>query len=826
MPTMKSNIFARVLLLCLFVSQAVKSEDEFFVKDIKINGLKRISQGAVFNYLPINVGERFSLENAGPAIKALFKTGFFKDVALERDGSTLVINVIERPSIAKILIEGNKDLSKEDLTKALDKIGLSEGKVFDRQVLDKVQLELNRQYLSHGKYGLKIKTEVADLTRNRVGINIKISEGRVTKIKQINIVGNTVFDDKLLLRNFELSTSNLLSFYTKNDQYSKQKLSADLETLRSYYLDRGYINFSIDSTQVAITPDKKDIYVTINVKEGAVFNVEKVKLTGNLVVKPDEMIKLVGIGPEEVFSRKAATETQKALQDRLGDEGYAFANVNMIPEINDVKKTVDMTFFVDPGKRVYVRKINMKGNTKTRDEVLRREMRQMESSWASGSKIERSKTRLERLGYFESVNVETPPVPGTADQIDVNYTVTEKASGNLSAGVGFSQTQGIVLNANVSQDNVFGSGKRVNVAFNNSNYATNYQFGFFNPYFTPDGISLGYNLGYSKRNAGQVNIANYSTDVFNGGVDLGIPLNEFDQLRFGFDVKHTTLKLPNSSSYDCFGSIQCGNRVSSEALGYIEPTSDDYIDHVTLSNTSREISDFVGEEGNKFLTFSPSIGWTHDTLNRAIFPTKGGQQRFSALATIPGSDLQFYKVSYKHQLYLPLARDLTLRLQAEIAHGDGYGNTSGLPFFENYFGGGTGSVRGFRNNTLGPRGHITTDTLRQENPNSPLLNSYTFNSSQTGRPLGGSNKLIASAELFFPVPFFAETKSVRLGTFLDAGRIQNGFGLNNMKYSAGVTGEWLSPFGALSVSFAYPINADKDRGDQTQPFQFNFGQNF
>uniref|UniRef100_UPI000B359BCC outer membrane protein assembly factor BamA n=1 Tax=Crenothrix polyspora TaxID=360316 RepID=UPI000B359BCC len=393
---MKSTTFARLLLLCLFVSQAVKSEDEFVVRDIKVNGLQRISQGTVFNYLPVNVGERFSLDNVGSAIKALFKTGFFKDVSLERDGSTLIVNVVERPSIAKIIIEGNKDLSKEDLTKALDKIGLSEGKVFDRQVLDKVQLELNRQYLSHGKYGLKIKTEVAKLTRNRVGIRIKISEGRVTKIKQINIVGNTVYDDKILLRNFELSTSNLLSFYTKNDQYSKQKLSADLETLRSYYLDRGYINFSIESTQVAITPDKKDIYVTINVKEGDVFKVEKVKLAGNLVVKPDELIKLVGIGPEEIFSRKNATETQKALQDRLGDEGYAFANVNMVPEINEAKKTVDMTFFVDPGKRVYVRHINMKGNTKTRDEVLRREMRQMESSWASGSKIERSKTRLER----------------------------------------------------------------------------------------------------------------------------------------------------------------------------------------------------------------------------------------------------------------------------------------------------------------------------------------------------------------------------------------------------------------------------------------------
>jgi outer membrane protein insertion porin family len=743
---MKLHIFARFLLLCLLViSQSVKSEEEFIVSDIQVKGLQRISEGTVFNYLPVNVGERFSLANVGPAIKALF-------------------NVVERPSIAKIIFEGNKDLSKDDLTKALDKIGLSEGKIFDRSVLDKVELELKRQYLSHGKYSLKIKTEVANLTRNRVGIRINISEGRVTKIKEINIVGNKTFDDKTLLKRLELNTTNLLSFYTKDDQYSKQKLSADLETLRSYYLDRGYINFNIESTQVAITPDKKDIYVTINVKEGAIYTLDKVKLTGNLVVKPDELIKLMTVGPGETFSRKNATETSKAIQDRLGDEGYAFANVNMVPEIHEANKTVDMAFFVDPGKRAYVHRINYSGNTKTRDEVLRREMRQMESSWASSSKIERSKTRLERLGYFESVNVETPPVPGTADQFDVNYAVVEKSSGNLSAGIGFSQVQGIVINANLSQDNVFGSGKRVNLAFNNSNYLTSYQFGFFNPYFTTDGVSLGYNLGYTDRNAGQINIANYSTTVANAGMDFGIPLNEFDQLRFGVDLKHTKLK--------------------------------------QASNSSTQIQDFVNGNGNSYLTLAPSIGWTHDTLNRAIFPSSGGQQRLSALATIPGiSDLDYYKVSYKHQEYFPLSSDFTFRLQADIAYGDGYGKTGDLPFFENYYGGGTGSVRGFKNNTLGP-----LDSNR--------------------RPFGGATKIVGNAELFFPVPFLPETKSVRLGTFFDAGRIQNGFGLNKLKYAAGVSGEWLSPFGALSVSAAMPLNAETKDGDQKQIFQFNFGQNF
>ena len=778
---MKSNTFSCLLLLGLLVSHVVKGDDEFVVRDIQVKGLQRISLGTVYNYLPVTVGEKFSLDNVSPAIKALFKTGFFKDVSLEREGSTLIVTVVERPSIAKIIFEGNKDLSKEDLTKALDKIGLSEGKIFDRQVLDKVEQELTRQYLSHGKYGLKIKTDVSNLTRNRVGIHIKISEGRVTKIKQINIVGNNAFDDKTLLGKFELSTSNLLSFYTKNDQYSKQKLSADLETLRSYYLDRGYINFSIESTQVAITPDKKDIYVTVNVKEGDVYRLSKVKLAGNLVVPPDELIKLVSVGPTEIFSRKSATETSKAIQDRLGDEGYAFANVNMVPEINEAQKTVDMAFFVDPGKRVYVHRVNFRGNAKTRDEVLRREMRQMEASWASSSKIERSKTRLERLGYFESVNVETPPVVGTADQIDANFTVVEKASGNLSAGVGYSQVQGIVLNANIAQDNVFGSGKRVNVAFNNSTYLTSYQFGFFNPYFTTDGISQGYNLGYTKRNAGAINIANYNTNIANAGINFGIPLNEFDQIRFDTDVKHTDLSTTQFSSY--------------------------------------QINQFIQDQGSKFWTFSQAVSWSHDTLNRAIFPNKGGQQRLSALVMIPGSDLEYYKVGYRHQHYFPLAKDFTFKLNGEIAYGGSYGsNTNGLPFFDNYFMGGTGSVRGYKNNTLGPR-------------------------DSRGYPLGGSSKIVANAELFFPVPFMSETKSVRLGTFFDAGALNDSFSINGMRYSAGISGEWLSPFGALSISAAYPINKGtftydifnpptvpihfvRTGNDQTQFFQFNFGQNF
>ncbi len=740
---------------------AAESEPGFIVQDIRVRGLQRISAGTVYNYLPVNIGERFSRSDIGPAIRALFKTGFFKDVMLEREGNVLIVNVVERPSIAKILLEGNKDMSSDDLLDALKKIGLAEGKVFNRQVLDKVEQELRRQYFSRGKYGVKIDTDVTPLTRNRVGIRIVISEGRVAKIKQINIVGNHAFEEDDLLDEFELSTSNWLSFYTKDDQYSKQKLSADLERLRSYYLDRGYINFAIDSTQVAITPDKKEIYLTVNVREGEVFVLEKVKLAGNLVVDPEELIELVQIGPGEIFSRKRATQTSKLISDRLGEEGYVFANVNMVPDIDNDAKTVDMTFFVDPGKRVYIRRMNVTGNTKTRDVVVRREFRQMESSWASTKKIERSKARLERLGYFEEVNVETPPVVGTPDQIDVNYSVTEKASGNLMAGVGFSQTQGIIFNASVSQDNIFGSGKRVSFNFNNSDVSTIYSFGFVNPYFTLDGVSLGYNLLYRETDASQANLSRYTTDVASAGINFGFPLDELQRLRMNFDIKHTKIKAGDGAP--------------------------------------QELIEGIEEIGSKFLTFPFALGWTRDTLNRAVFPSKGGQQRLSALIAIPGGDLTYYKVTAKDQHFFPLAKNLILRLKGEVAYGDGYGDTNNLPFFENFYAGGVNSVRGFQDNTLGPR-------------------------DSNGDPFGGKFKFTTSAEIFFPVPFLEDLKSVRIGAFVDAGMVSNGFDFDFFRYSVGISGQWLSPFGALTVSAAQPINDEP--GDDVQRFQFSFGSGF
>ncbi|MFO1417543.1 MAG: outer membrane protein assembly factor BamA [Methylotetracoccus sp.] len=744
--------------------------DTFRIESIRIQGLQRVSEGTVLNYLPVRVGDVFDQKESTESIKALFKTGFFKDVRLEHDGGTLVVLVEERPSIASISIDGNKDLSTEELTKALKGIGLSEGKVFDRQILDKVEQELRRQYYSRGKYGLQIASEVTDLERNRVAIAIKITEGKVAQIKQINVVGNAVFSDEDLIDEFELSTTNWLSWYTKDDQYSKQKLSADLERLRSYYLDRGFIKFEIESTQVSITPNKKEIYVTINVREGEVYTVNEVKLTGKLIVPPDQLLPLVKIGPEDTFSRKAATESSKGMSDRLGEEGFIFANVNMVPDINEDQKTVNITFFVDPGKQVYVRRINFTGNTRTRDEVLRREMRQMEAAWASSTKIERSKMRLERLGFFQEVNVETPAVPGTSDQIDVNYSVVEKASGNIMAGVGYSQVQGIILNASVTQDNVFGSGKRVNFTFNNSQVNTIYQLGFLDPYLSLDGISGGFDLAYRRSNFAQANIAAYLTNIGSAGFNFGIPLSEFDSLRSNFDFENTQIR--------------------------------------TTNNSPLEITDYIAQNGNDFNTYSVALGYTHDTLNRAIFATEGGTHTLSGLITMPFSDLEYFKLSLRSRQYFGLAKDLTLLLGGEIAYGSGYAQTGTLPFFENYYAGGPNSVRGFLQNSLGPK--ATYPPGVQGN---------------TNLPLGGSSKLIGTVELLMPLPFVKESKNIRVGPFVDAGNVFAGsFDFGDIRYSTGIAARWLSPFGALMFSVAQPLNSK--HGDRIQNFQFNFGSGF
>jgi outer membrane protein insertion porin family len=748
-----------IVLLCISKAWAF---DSFVVKDIKVEGLERISLGTVFNYLPLRVGEEIDSTRSAEIIRALYKTGFFEDIRLARKDDTLIISVTERPAVASVKATGNKDISDDQLKDVFKRIGLAQGQVFDPSLLDSVKQELQRQYFSNGKYGVKIDTKVTPLERNRVDVAIDIHEGSVAKIRQIDIVGNTVFSEKELLGQFDLGPPNLFSFYTKNDQYSKQKLAGDLEKLRSYYLDRGYINFNIESTQVTITPDKRDVYITVNIFEGEKYYVSRVGLTGEMVVPKDELQKLIAITPGDVFSRKKISDTTTKIGDRLGRDGYAFANVNTVPEVDKEKKQVALTFYVDPGKRVYVRRINISGNAKTRDEVIRREMRQMEGGWISTDKVKRSRVRLQKLGYFDDVSVETPAVPGTSDQVDVNFNVNERPSGSLTAGFGYSQSQGFLVNASVSQDNFFGTGKRVSATLDNSSVNTIYNLSYTNPYYTLDGVSRGFSAFYRSTDAGQANIADFSSITYGTGVNYGIPLSEYNRGSLGLDYEHTYLK--------------------------------------TTSTTPQSYIDFLNENSYKFDILKLSTGWSHDTRNRAIFADRGIYQNLTGQVAVPGGGLTFYKLSYRQLVYVPLSKELTLSLNGRVSYGDGYGSTTQLPFFENYFAGGVDSVRGFKVNSLGPFDSVS------------------------GRALGGSFLTVGNAELIFPVPFAGETKSLRLSAFFDIGNVfetVSSFNAGELRGGAGMSVIWISPIAPLTFSLGWPVL--RKPGDETQLFQFTLG---
>jgi outer membrane protein insertion porin family len=768
-----------VVLTSILLCGAAQAFQPFVVEDIRVEGLQRITAGTVFNYLPVKVGQPMDEADSEAAIKALFKTGFFNDVYLVKDGNILVVYVTERAAISSIEIEGNQDLDNEALLDGLEQIGLKEGRVFDRSLLEKVEQELRRQYFSSGKYAVKINTTVTPLERNRVGILIDISEGQAARIKQINIIGNDVFPDKKLLDEFGLTTPTIFSRFTKSDQYSKQALSADLEILRTYYLDRGYLKFQINSTQVSITPDKKDIYITINLVEGEQYKIKVVTLSGDLVVPAEEIFPLININPGDVFSRKRVTGATEKVSSLLGNQGYAFANVNTVPELDDEKHEVSLGFFVDPGHRVYVRRINIAGNTGTRDEVLRRELRQMEGGWFSAEKVDQSRARISRLGFFEDVNVETQTVPGTTDQLDVNYSVKETSSGSVTAGLGFSQSSGLLFNASISQNNFLGSGKRISLTFNNSEFNQVYAFSYTNPYWSIDGVSRGFGAFLRTTDADEANLADYTTDTRGVDVNFGIPLNETDRLRFSLGYQGLDLEsnIPGDTIQQCLAGIN------------ILPCS--------------EVALFIGKHGDTFNDAVLNASWSHDSRNRALFTDTGGTQSLSLEVTTPGSGLEYYKINYEQQRFVPLTRDLTLSLKGRLGYGDGFGDFDELPFFENFFAGGTRSVRGFRDNTLGP-------TTRVE-----------------GDPLGGAFLITFSSEVFFPVPFLDDSSGMRLGAFVDVGNVfanYNAFDAGDLRYSVGLSGLWVSPLGPLSVSLAVPLN-DEDE-DDVQNFQFSVGSFF
>ena len=762
------NKLLYILALSLLLLAQPQAAQEFVIQDIRVEGLERITPGTVFNYLPMKVGDTFDDSRSTEAVKALFKTGFFDDVRLERDGSILVIIIKERPSIGTITMSGNEDIKTDELLENLKQFGFAEGRVFVQSTLDSVEQELQRQYYSNGKYAVKITSTVTELDNNRVGILIEVSEGLAAKIKKINIVGNSIYSEKKLLKEFKLSTKTLLSFYNKNDQYSKQKLSADLESLRSYYLNDGYLNFNVDSTQVSITPDKKDIYITINITEGEQYTVKEVKLAGDYILPEVILFELITIQTDKLFSRKKITDSSKALTERLGQEGYSFANVNSIPEIDKEEKTVSVTFFVDPGKRVYVRRINFTGNSKTKDVVLRREMRQQEGAWISTKQVQRGKQRLQRTGYFSDVNVETPAVAGTTDQVDVNYTIVETSGGQLGAGIGFSQTQGLIFNANVSQSNIFGTGNRLNFSFNNSDVNTRYGLGYSTPYFTDDGIGSAFDIFYRKTNAEDANLAIFETKEWGGTFALSIPVTEYNTLGTSFGYTNTEID--------------------------------------TEAGTSEQITDFIASNGNQYDILRFGANFSYDTRNKAVLPDKGALQRINASIAIPGpgNSLEYYKINYELKWYKDLYNeDFVLVLGGKFGYGDSYGDTSELPFFENFYAGGPRTLRGYEENTLGPR-------------------------DSTNRALGGDTRILYNAEIILPVPFLGNlSKSVRLTTFVDGGNVfgsDEDVSFDDMRYSAGLSAIWLSPFGAVSASVAMPFNDEST--DEIQNFQFNFGTSF
>lgn len=759
-----------ILLLSLW-SLAVHAFEPFKIEDIRVEGLQRISIGTVFNYLPIKIGDVIDDAISAQAIQALYKTGFFKDVVLEREDNILIVFVAERPAIASISFEGNDAIPEDQLRANLKQIGLSEGRVLDRALLDKVESELKRQYLSLGKYNVAIKTEVTPLERNRAAVLIDIYEGKVAKIKQLNIVGNSAFSEETLLDEFQSSTAPMFSLFNDRDQYSKQKLQGDLETLRSYYMDRGYINFHIDSSQVTITPDKSAVYITINITEGEKYSVKEIKLAGNLRIPEEELRKLIKIAPGEHFSRRKVTESASNISERLGDFGFAFANVNPIPDIDKDKREVTITFFIDPGKRVYVRRVNVDGNAYTRDEVLRREFRQMEGAWVSTKQIKRSRARLNRLGYFDEVTVETPAVPGSPDQVDVDYSVVEKETfGTMNFGIGYGEAQGFLINAGIKQENFLGSGNRFGLNVSYSKAAKDISFNFTNPYYTLDGISRSFNFFYKEVDAAELDVSDYLTDSYGAGIGFGIPVSESNSYRLGFDYENTKI--------------------------YTSDDSSNLIKDFCIDNA--DLDDCV------FDAFKLSAGWVHDTLNRAIFPTTGGRIDITALAAAPvtSDSLSYYKLRYKQKHFFEVTEKLTFSVRGELAYGDNYGDTTVLPPWERYFAGGIRTVRGFKVNSLGPR-----DT--------------------NGDPVGGNTRLVGNLELFWVPPFAEKSNSSRLSLFFDAGNVYGELAdveTSELRYSAGIALQWFTPVGPLTFSIAQALN-DKP-GDETESFQFTMGTAF
>lgn len=830
-PTVRRRLLSIALAAALAGPAYAQNYEPFEVADIRVEGLQRIAAGTVFTYLPVERGDTLDRGLSSDAIRALFRTGFFSDVKLERQGDILVVVVTERPAINSITLSGNKDIKTEDLMVGLRSIGLAEGETYNPLNLDRITQELIRQYNNRGKYNVAILPSVSNLDRNRVDITIVVEEGKAARIRDINIVGNETYIEEDLRQSWESDTSNWLSWYRRDDQYSREKLSGDLEKLSNYYLDRGYVDFNVESTQVAISPDKRDIFVTANIAEGEVYTIGEVKVSGDTILPVEELEKLLFVAEGGTFSRARIELSTDSMIAVLGNIGYAFAQVNPVPDIDRENRVVGLNFFVEPGPRVQVRRIVFKGNTGTADEVLRREMRQFEGAWFSQAAVDRSKVRLQRLGFFESVDVETPEVAGTPDMVDVVVNVKERNSGQFTFGLGYQQTYGLITSVQLVQNNFLGTGNRVSVAVQNNSFSKQFSFGYTDPYFTDSGISLGYNLSYSdysysRQNA---NLAQYNNAVAAAEILAGIPLSETDTIQFSLGIDRNQITTQDGFTPEPL--IQYLASTLGDRQRFPQFHIDDDRDPETPPENDDDdpsTTDPLQSGGSRQWNVNAwrlQTGWVRDSRNDFLLPTRGTYHRINAEVVLPGSDLEYYKLGYNFEHYMPLTSWMVMKVGAEIGYGDSYGDTNdalcssfdtegdiittttncGLPFFRNYYAGGPNSIRGFEVNTVGPTFQFASDGFRQ--------------------PIGGSLKTAGTIEFYFPTLF--DSGGTRLSAFIDYGNVYNGFDdweAKTLRISTGMALQWESPMGPIQISYALPIQ--RERSDQIERLQFTFGGSF
>ena len=767
----------KILLLVLLTFSGLSISSTWVIEDIRISGLQRVSAGSIFAEIPYSIGDSIGQDEIVELSKAIFSTGQFDDINIGRDGNALLINLTERPTIDEILIEGNEAIKTDNLLDGLQNSGIFEGALFKRSVFENLSSELERQYVSQGKYGASVNVSSEQLPRNRVKLSVDIEEGETAELNSINIVGNKIFSEEELKKVFKLRPRTWLSIFRTNTPYSKENLRGDLESLESFYKNRGYLNFSVNNSIITISENKQELFITVDIFEGEIYKINEVSIAGDIPIDEQVLESLIFLENNSVFSQELITFSEDSINNLLNNEGFLFSEVSgNIRSVDD--NLVDVIFFVEPGQRTYIRNINFSGNERTHDIVLRREMRQMEGAWASNSLIERSKLRLDRLGFFKQVDFEKIPVSGEKDKVDIEFTVEEEFSGSIAGSLGYG-AYGFSLGANYSESNAFGTGNSIGVGINYSDWQTNLSFNFFDPYFSPDGVGLGYGAYLRSSDYSNFNISAYNTESFGGSVQFVLPINEISQLSLSVALDQTDLQ-------------------------------SDFL-------SSRQLLEFISSEGSKFETLTLGASWSRNSLNRGLFPTAGTLNVISASVAIPGSSLTYGRLSHRFKYFRPLSNNFIFSIRTELGGLFAYGDTETAPPYENFYAGGLNSVRGFEQNSLGPRAVYDN-----------FFSGY-------NRPVGGTYSLEGGFDLIFPIPFLEDTRSVRSSVFLDYGNVFSEecksyetncseFDLSELRYSLGLGVTWITALGPMS--FAISSVFGDDELDETETFQFEIGNQF